>query len=168
VPSIPVSLPGVPRNLPKSTYDIYKTVSALPQGKRLFSIMFGQKAPYFASIHLQVQDMAPHHAEVKIPKRRSVQNHIGTVHVIAVANGLEAAMGLLAEATTPPDMRWLPKGMELSYTGMANSDITCTASTTEADWAGAPDVPVTVVAKRADGDTVVEGTIRLWVTPRKK
>lgn len=167
IPSV-ASLPGVPKNLPKSTYDIYKTITALPQGKRLFSILFGQKAPYFSSIHLQVQEMAPHLGQVKIPKRRSVQNHIGTVHVIAIANGLEAAMGLLAEATTPADMRWLPKGMELKYVGMATSDIVCTASTTDADWAGGPDVPVTVTAQRADGTTVVEGTIHLWVTPRKK
>lgn len=162
-----LSRAGIPRNLPKSTYDVYRLVTALPQGKRLFSILFGQKAPYFATIHLLVEDMAPNRGEVRIPKRRSVQNHIGTVHVIAIANGLEAAMGLLAEATTPADMRWLPKGMELRYTGMANSDIVCTATTTDADWAAAPDVPVTVTATRADGETVVEGIIRLWVTPKK-
>ena len=84
-----------------STLDLYKKTTALPQGHRLFSILFSQKAPYFASIHLMVREMRPHYAEIKIPKRRSVQNHIGTVHAIAVCNGLEAAMGLLAEATTP-------------------------------------------------------------------
>lgn len=166
-PSV-ASLPGVPKNLPKSTYELYQVISALPQGKRLFSILFGQKAPYFSTIHLQVEEMAPHLARVTIPKRRGVQNHIGTVHVIAIANGLEAAMGLLAEATTPQGMRWLPKGMDLKYTGMASSDITCTASTTEADWSAAPDVPVRVTAQRQDGEVVVEGTIHLWVTPKKK
>ncbi len=30
------------------------------------------------------------------------------------------------------------------------------------------DVPVTVTATRADGEVVVRGTIRLWVTPKKK
>ena len=166
MPSLP-TLPGLPKNLPKSSYDIYKTVTALPQGKRLFSVLFSQKAPYFGSINMRVQEMAPHLGQVLIPKRRSVQNHIGTVHVIAIANGLEASMGLLAEATTPEGMRWLPKGMELKYTGLANSDILCTASTTDTDWAGAPDVPVTVTATRSDGETVVEGTIHLWVTPKK-
>lgn len=166
MPPLP-SLPAFP-SLPKDTFEIYKTLSALPQGKRVFSTLFAQKAPYFGSIHLQVQDMAKNHAEVLIPKRRGVQNHIGTVHVIAVANGLEAAMGLLAEATTPKGYRWLPKGMSLDYVGLANSDIRCVAETTDADWAGAPDVPVTVTATRADGEVVVRGTIRLWVTPKKK
>ena len=64
-----------------------------------------------------------------IPKRRRVHNHIGTVHAIALCNGLEAAMGALAEVTIPSDKRWIPKGMEVTYTAKASSDITCVAET---------------------------------------
>ncbi len=149
-----------------STLDLYKKTAALPQGKRIFSIMFSQKAPYFASIHLMVRELRPHYAEVKVPKRRSVQNHIGTVHAIAVCNGLEAAMGLLAEATTPENHRWLPKGMEVEYLAKSTTDLICTAETSKDDWANAPDVPVTVKATRKDGTVVVQGTIHLWVTPK--
>ncbi len=150
-----------------STYDLYRKITALPQGKRLFSIAFSQKAPYFASIHLKVDEMTPHFAQITIPKRRSVQNHIGTVHAIAVCNGLEAAMGLLAEATCPKDARWLPKGMEVEYLAKSTSDLVCTAESTAEDWANGPDVPITVKATRNDGTVVVAGTIKLWVTPKK-
>ena len=149
-----------------STLDLYTKMTALPQGKRLFSLAYSQKAPYFASIHLRVEEMKPHLGQIVIPKRRSVQNHIGTVHAIAACNGLEAAMGLLAEATCPPDMRWLPKGMDVTYLAKSTTSLTCTAETTEADWAGAPDVPVKVKAVTKDGTVTVEGTIHLWVTPK--
>ncbi|MGZ5368170.1 hotdog fold domain-containing protein [Aeromicrobium sp.] len=149
-----------------STSDLYKKMTVLPQGKRIFSVLYGQKAPYFSSIHMRVQDMKPHHGEVKIPKRRSVQNHIGTIHAIAACNGLEAAMGLLAEATCPPDSRWLPKGMDVKYLAKSDGDLICTAGSTEADWAGGPDVPITVRATLPDGTVTVEGTIHLWVTPK--
>jgi acyl-coenzyme A thioesterase PaaI-like protein len=149
-----------------STLALYKKVTALPQGKRLFSVLYGQKAPYFASIHMLVEEMRPHLGQVVIPKRRSVQNHIGTVHAIAACNGLEAAMGLLAEATCPPDMRWLPKGMDVQYLAKSTTSLTCIAETTEADWAAAPDVPVTVKAVTKDGAVTVAGTIHLWVTPK--
>ena len=43
--------------MPKDTFEIYKTLTALPQGKRLFSTLFSQKAPYFSTIHMQVQEM---------------------------------------------------------------------------------------------------------------
>jgi acyl-coenzyme A thioesterase PaaI-like protein len=150
-----------------STLDLYTKLTALPQGRRLFSIAFAQKAPYFASIHPSVEEMRPHLGRVVIPKRRSVKNHIGTVHAIAACNGLEAAMGLLAEATCPADMRWLPKGMEVQYLAKSTTSLTCTAETTEADWAGAPDVPVRVQAVTEDGTVTVAGTIHLWVTPRR-
>ena len=149
-----------------STYDLYRKVTALPQGHRLFSIAFSQKAPYFSSIHLRVEDMRPHFASIRLPKRRAVQNHIGTVHAIAVCNGLEAAMGLLAEATCPADHRWLPKGMEVEYLAKSTTDLVCTAESTAEDWANGPDVPVTVKATRTDGTVAVAGTIKLWVTPR--
>lgn len=149
-----------------STLELYKKVTALPLGKRIFSVVYGQKAPYFASIHMQVQEMKPHLGQVLIPKRRSVKNHIGTVHAIAACNGLEAAMGLLAEATCPSDMRWLPKGMDVNYLAKSTTALTCFAETTEADWANGPDVPVRVKAVTTDGTVTVEGTIHLWVTAK--
>ena len=68
-----------------------------------------------------------------------MNNHIGTVHAIALCNGLEAAMGALAEATIPEDKRWIPKGMEVAYTAKATSDITCIAETDAEQWTSAPE-----------------------------
>src|SRR5688500_13546121 len=109
--------------------DLWNTTSSLPQGQRIFSMLFAQKAPYFASIHPRFTEIPPNHAELVIRKRRSVHNHIRTVHAIALCNGLEAAMGALAEATIPAHKRWIPKGMEVAYTAKADSDITCIAET---------------------------------------
>lgn len=117
-----------------TTYDLYKKVTALPFGHTLFSIAYGRKAPYFRTIKAQVREVTPHRAAVDPPSRKAVRNHIGTVHAIAVCNGLESAMGL--RRRRPP-----------RRTGMAH-----------------PDVPVTVHATRDDGTCVVEGTIHLWVT----
>ena len=103
-----------------------------------------------------------------IPKRRGVQNHIGTVHAIALCNGLEAAMGALAEVTIPADKRWIPMGMDISYTAKATSDITCIAETDAEQWTGDdPNLPVRVKGVRDDGTVVIEGVIKLWVTPKK-
>ena len=109
----------------------------------------------------------PNHAELVVPDRRRVHNHLGTVHAIALCNGLEAAMGALAEASIPPGKRWIPQGMEVSYPAKATSDITCVAETDPGVWASDdPDVPVRVHGVRDDGTVVIEGVIRLWVTDR--
>ncbi|RNM16388.1 hotdog fold domain-containing protein [Nocardioides pocheonensis] len=148
--------------------DLYKKSSAIPiVGERLFSLAFAQKAPYFWSIRPRFTVIEPNHAELVIPKRRAVQNHIGTVHAIALCNGLEAAMGALAEATIPSTKRWIPKGMDIRYTAKATSDITCIAETDPEQWTGDdPDLPVRVRGVRKDGTVVIEGVIKLWVTEK--
>ena len=100
--------------------ELFRRSSAVPLiGRRLFSFAFAQKAPYFWSIRPRFTVIEPNHAELVIPERRAVHNHLGTVHAIALCNGLEAAMGALAEASIPPHKRWIPKGMEVSYTAKA-------------------------------------------------
>ena len=77
-------------------------------------------------------------------------------------------MGALAEVTIPSDKRWIPKGMDVSYTAQATSDITCIAETDPEQWTGDdPDLHVRVRGVREDGDVVIEGVIRLWLTGRK-
>jgi len=155
-----------------SVLTLWQKSSGLPVvgpvlGRRLFSFAFSQKAPYFATIRPRFTEIRPNRAELVIPKRRGVHNHLGTVHAIALCNGLEAAMGALAEASIPSSKRWIPKGMEVSYTAKATSDITCIAETDPGQWTDEdPDVPVRVRGVRDDGTVVVEGVIRLWVTPK--
>ncbi|MGZ5416878.1 MAG: hotdog fold domain-containing protein [Nocardioides sp.] len=147
--------------------DLYTKVTKLPQGQRVFSLLFSQKAPYFATVRPRFVELRPNYCELTIRKRRGVQNHIGTVHVIAICNGLEAAMGALAEASVPKYKRWIPKGMEVEYTAKATSDITCIAETAPEQWTGDnPDVPVRVRGVRDDGTVVVQGVIKLWVTEK--
>jgi acyl-coenzyme A thioesterase PaaI-like protein len=146
---------------------MWTTVQGLPLGDRVFSFLFARKAPYFASIRPRFLTIEPDHVELLIPKRRRVHNHLGTVHAIALCNGLEAAMGALAEVTIPADKRWIPKGMEVSYTAKATGDVTCIAETDPEQWTGSdPDLPVRVRGELADGTVVIEGVIRLWVTSR--
>jgi acyl-coenzyme A thioesterase PaaI-like protein len=140
----------------------------LPAGDRLFSRLFTLRAPYFGSVRPHFTVIEPNRAELLVRDRRRVHNHLGTVHAIALCNGLEAAMGALAEASIPRDRRWIPKGMQVSYTAKADGDVTCVAETDPAVWTGDdPDVPVRVRGELADGTVVVEGLISLWVTPKR-
>jgi hypothetical protein len=102
-------------------------------------------------------------------KRKKVLNHIKTVHVIAICNGLEMAMGVMAEASIPKHLRWIPKGMSLDYTAKADSDIRCVAKVNPEDWRPG-DMFVTVTAYDKSNIVVVQGKIKLWISekPEKK
>lgn len=151
-----------------ATYDLYRRLADRPLGKHAFSLGFMLKAPYFSTVRPLVVEMAPHRAVVKVRKRWRLQNHIGTMHAIAVANGMEAAMGMLAEATVPDDARWIPRGIQLDYVTKVTGDVWCTASTEPGDWQQERphEVPVRVLGTLADGTEVVRGTIPIWVTDR--
>lgn len=154
------------RDMASQVLGMWERLRTVPGGERVFSRAFTWKAPYFRSIRPRFVQVSPNYAALMLPKRRAVQNHIGTVHAIAVCNGLEAAMGALAEATIPSGKRWLPKGMEVAYLAKSTSDLTCSAETDPDAWTAGPDVPVKVKATRDDGTVVVEGTIHLWVSDR--
>jgi acyl-coenzyme A thioesterase PaaI-like protein len=127
-----------------------------------------QRAPFFGSVSPVIETLRPNYCEVRFAKRRGVQNHIGTVHVIAICNALEMAMGVMAEASIPGHLRWIPKGMDVNYTAKATSDIRAIAEVPEGAWTHGPDVAVAVRALRDDGVIVVEGSIRLWVTEKPR
>lgn len=135
----------------------------VPGGKFLFSRALALKAPYFTTIGASVEELRPNFARVSMKKRRAVQNHIGTVHVIAVCNLLEMAMGICAEASIPPDLRWIPKGMSVDYTAKAGTDITGIAEINPQDWKPG-DLAVKVTAQDSNGNVVVRGVIRLWIS----
>src|SRR5436305_14700453 len=110
--------------------DLYERATKVPVlGRGAFSLAFGLKAPYFLTIAPSVVDVRPNHAAVRIRKWWGVQNHIGTVHVIAIANGLEMAIAALAEATIPAELRWIPKGIELAHLATPDPTILATAHT---------------------------------------
>lgn len=143
-------------------------LSRIPLGSRLFTRLFTIKTPYAATIRPQFAVLEPNRVELVVRDRRRVRNHVGTVHAVALCNGLETAAGTLAEVTVPRDRRWIPKGMEVAYAAKAVGDVRCVAETDPSQWAtDDPDLHVRVRGTLADGTVAIEGVIRLWVTPRQ-
>ncbi len=150
---------------PNKVLGMYHKALRWPFGRRLFSAFAARQAPYFSSVSPIVNALEPNRCEILVRKRRRVQNHIGTMHIIAIANGLEMAMGFMAEASIPAHLRWIPKGMELQYPNKGETDIRCTATVPEDGWK-VGDLAVTVEAIDTAGTPVVVGTINLWITEK--
>jgi acyl-coenzyme A thioesterase PaaI-like protein len=146
----------------------WEKLEGKPFGKALFSKAICWKAPYFSTISPRIEEFRPGFARVSMKKRRSVQNHIGTVHAIAICNLAEIAAGTLTEISIPASMRWLPKGMTVQYLRKAETDLQAHATVELVDEGPARDVPVTVDVKDRAGEVVVRAVITMWVSPRKK
>ena len=146
----------------------WKRLEGKPFGKALFSRAICFKAPYFSTISPRFVELRPGYARVAMRKRRAVQNHIGTVHAIAMCNLAEIAAGTLTEISIPVSMRWLPKGMTVEYLKKAETDVEATATLPPVEDGAARDVPATVEVRNAGGEIVCRAVITMYVSPRKK
>ena len=147
------------------TLSTYNKLEKYPFGKKIFSIFVSRFAPYFATIDPKILELVPNQCTCFIKKKKKVFNHIKTVHVIAICNGLEMAMGVMAEASIPKHLRWIPKGMTVDYTAKAGSDIRCVAKVNQEDWQ-LGDMLVNITAYDENDIVVVQGHIKLWISEK--
>ena len=98
--------------------------------------------------------------------RRAVQNHIASVHAIAIANLCELAAGMVTEVTIPAGMRWIPRGMTIEYLKRADGELAATARLDKSDWSGAVNIGVPVTVVDAEGLEVVRAVITMYVSMR--
>lgn len=149
-----------------ATLKAWRRMEASGFGRWLFTRAVCWRAPYFASISPTFISLEPGRAVVSMKKRRKVQNHIGTIHAIAMANLCEIAAGVLTEVTIPVSMRWLPRGMTIQYLAKAETTIRVTATMPEPSGTDATDLVVNCDVQDASGKTVVSAQITMYVTPK--
>ena len=148
---------------------LWKKFSNKPAGKWTLSKMICLKAPYFGSISPTFEKLDTNYCEIRIPKKRAVLNHIGTVHAIAMCNMAELAGGTMTEVTVPSSHRWIPKGMTVEYLKKADTDLVAIATPVEANfqWNTGSDYLVNVDVKDTANNTVFKAVITMWVSAKK-
>src|SRR5262245_25405702 len=137
-------------------------------GRWLFARTVSKRAPYFGTIKPRFLDLQLKLCWVSMRKRRAVENHIGTVHALAMGNLCELAAGMCTEVTIPVGMRWIPRGMTIEYLAKAETDVTAIARLDKNEWDGAQNVAVFVIVIDTVGKEVVRAVISMYVSPRKE
>ncbi|MDC0663810.1 hotdog fold domain-containing protein [Marinobacter sp. SS21] len=151
-----------------STLQIWENLASKPGGKWAFSKFLCLKAPYFGSISPSFKELKPSYCEVHVAKRRSVLNHLGTMHAIAMCNMAELAGGTMTEVTVPSTHRWIPQGMTVEYLKKASTDLVAVARPSEkADWSEPGVYLVDVEIKDTKDAPVFRARISMWVSPKK-
>ncbi len=147
---------------------LYRRMQRWPAGQWLFSRAVCFKAPYFASISPRITVLQPGRCEARIAHRRRVSNHLGTVHAIALCNLAELAGGVMVDASLPPSMRWIPKGMRVEYRSKASGTMRAVATPDVAIVAADSgyELPVSVEIRDVRDQMVVFASIAMWVSPR--
>ena len=139
--------------------------SASRLGRWLFARMVCRRAPYFATIRPRFSELRPGLCKVGMRRRRSIENHLGSIHALALGNLAELAAGMVTEVTTPPGTRWTPRGMTIEYLRKAESEVSATARLDKSEWAAPGTVAVPVSVADKNGNEVVRAVITMHVAP---
>lgn len=149
-----------------SYFRSYDKLKFFPLGKWLFSKAVGLRAPYFSSISPYVEEYRAGYAAVRIPDRKRVHNHIGTVHAIALCNLAELCGALTIDSLMTGNLRWIPQGMTVRYIKKARGTI-CGKCELQPDDIKEGSVIATVKAFNRQGELVFEAKIDFYVSHSK-
>ncbi len=150
-----------------SVVQTYERMASWPGGRRLFSWVLGRKVPYTGTIHPQVLTLEPGHAIVRMQDRRSVRNHLGSVHAAALGNLGELVCNLALSSLQPAEGRWIVLGMDIVYLHKARGPIEAEARVEAIDWQLTADARGEFVLRDMPGEVVARGAVRWRVGPRE-
>jgi len=146
--------------------DAWNLLASLPGGKVLFSRMVGRAAPYTGSIGATVVALRPGFAQVELPDRRSVRNHLSSIHAVALANLAELAGNVALSYSLPDDARFIVAGMSIEYVKKARGTLTATSDCPIPATATRREYEVPVTIRDAAGDEVARAVLRSLVGPK--
>ena len=145
---------------------LWRRLSRVPGGRRLFARVLARTVPYSGSIRPDVLELEPGRALVAIDERRALRNHFHSVHAIALANLGELASGLAMTLALPEGVRGIPTRIEVDYLKKARGRIVAEGRATLPSVVEA-DTDATATAELRDdaGDVVANVAVRWRLSP---
>nr|WP_320190414.1 hotdog fold domain-containing protein [uncultured Desulfobacter sp.] len=144
--------------------ELYKTL-----GNEAFTQIVTEYAPYFKTINPIFNEVRPYYAEAFFPNTREVQNHLGSVHAIAMCNAAELVAGTMIEVSISEELRWIPKAMSVKYLAKAKTDLRAVSDgrNIKLDEEGEGEVEVPVIVYDTDQQVVFTASITMKISKKR-
>lgn len=137
-------------------------LNRLPAGKRAFSRIIGQVAPYSGSIRPQVIELRKGYAKVQMKDKRRVRNHLQCIHAVALVNLAEITSGLAFIYSLPPETRSILTGLSIEYLKKSRGTLTAECRCEVPNNNDPKNLEVEVITRDSAGDVVTKAKA-LWL-----
>ena len=143
-------------------------LSPLPGGKWLFGRVMRLMNPYSGAVGAEVDTLEPGYARLVLRQRRAVENHLNSVHAIALANIAEMASGLAMLTGLPDTVRGIPTKIAIEYLKKARGVLTAEARVTIPTVTADTDYIVHSIVKNEAGEEVARAQVTWKLGPVPK
>ena len=132
---------------------IVSKINTLPEFVRVKALttFFGTVVKFTGTTGIKVEELTETRAVVTLKNKKSVQNHIGSVHAVASILIAESATGYLAGMNVPESSVNVIKTIKADYVKRAKGDMRAVATIT--------DEQVKLMQSQEKGETVVKVTV---------
>jgi acyl-coenzyme A thioesterase PaaI-like protein len=136
----------------------HRTMSKLPGGRWLFMQFVKRLIPYTGSVNPCVEVLEPGYARISIQQRRRLEQHLGSIHAIALMNVAEFASGAAMATALPPGYRGIVTKMAIEYFKKARGKITAESRTVLPELGDKVECEVTSDLQNEKGELVARST----------
>lgn len=144
----------------------WDSLHRLPGGKRAFSRVVGETAPYTGTIGALVEDVRDDYVRASIQQRRRLTNHLNSVHAVALMNLGEMTTGVGVMYAMPGDMRGIPTKLDMEYFKKARGKLTAESQVPPIPRGGSSEYVVEAEIRDESGDLCARFTALWHLSPK--
>lgn len=146
----------------------WRSLSKLPAGSWLFTQLIKRMVPYTGSVDPRVEVLEPGFARISITQKRKLEQHLGSIHAIALMNVAEFASGAAMMTALPPGFRGIVTKLSIEYFKKARGTVTAESRPVLPDLATEGEYDFISEVKDEKGDVVARATVRWKLGPDAK
>jgi len=103
--------------------NLVNKLSVIPGGHFIFNRIIASKIPYSATIGARVVVLEPGYAKFILKDKKSIRNHLHSIHAVALTNFGEMTSGFALNAGLPADVRGIVLRITTEYVKKARGTL---------------------------------------------